>query len=92
MPGVSPRRTAHEDGDVARDLGSNLRFFGHTVAKYYVNGVVRHAPNAEDIALEYATSDGTKSALGLTPDHGADRTAARSRRELCTCVTVTGRR
>ena len=42
-PQMSVLATMHcnEDGDVARDLGSNLRFFGYTVAKYYVNGVVR---------------------------------------------------
>jgi len=31
----------HDDGDVARELGSNLRYFGWTVAQYYVNGAVR---------------------------------------------------
>jgi alkanesulfonate monooxygenase SsuD/methylene tetrahydromethanopterin reductase-like flavin-dependent oxidoreductase (luciferase family) len=31
----------HEDGERARSLGANLRYFGFSVAKYYVNGVVR---------------------------------------------------
>ena len=55
-PQMSVLATMHcnEDGDVARDLGSNLRFFGYTVAKYYVNGVVR--PGRGDYMEEFERS------------------------------------
>jgi alkanesulfonate monooxygenase SsuD/methylene tetrahydromethanopterin reductase-like flavin-dependent oxidoreductase (luciferase family) len=63
----------HDDGDVARELGSNLRFFGYSVGKYYVTGAVQ--PGRGDSWAEFEAvrdaipdmGDSPTSAIG-TPD------------------------
>jgi alkanesulfonate monooxygenase SsuD/methylene tetrahydromethanopterin reductase-like flavin-dependent oxidoreductase (luciferase family) len=63
----------HDNGDVARDLGSNLRFFGYSVGKYYVTGAVQ--PGRGDSWGEFEAvrdaipdmGDSPTSAIG-TPD------------------------
>jgi len=55
----------HEDSDVARELGSNLRFFGYTVAKYYVNGVVR--PGRGDTWQEFEAIRNQLPDIGDSP-------------------------
>lgn len=63
----------HEDPDIARERGANLRFFGYSLAKYYLNGVVR--PGSGDSWAEFEAvrdelldmGDSPTSAIG-TPE------------------------
>jgi hypothetical protein len=58
----------HEDPETARELGANLRFFGYSVAKYYVNGVVR--PGRSNSWPEF------EAVRDLMPDMGDSPTSA----------------
>jgi alkanesulfonate monooxygenase SsuD/methylene tetrahydromethanopterin reductase-like flavin-dependent oxidoreductase (luciferase family) len=63
----------HKDADVARAQGSHLRFFGFTVAKYYLHGEVRPGRSTSWQEFEAVrdqmpdTSDSPTSAIG-TPE------------------------
>jgi alkanesulfonate monooxygenase SsuD/methylene tetrahydromethanopterin reductase-like flavin-dependent oxidoreductase (luciferase family) len=63
----------NRDGDVARIRGANLRFFGFTVAKYYLRGEVRPGRSTSWSEFEQVrdqmpdTSDSPTSAIG-TPE------------------------
>ncbi len=74
-PNISVLATlfCHEDPDIARERGSNLRFFGYSIAKYYLSGAVR--PGRGDSWAEFQAmrdrlpdmGDSPTSAIG-TPD------------------------
>ncbi|MFV0525098.1 MAG: LLM class flavin-dependent oxidoreductase [Acidimicrobiales bacterium] len=58
----------HDDGDVARRHGSNLRFFGFSISKYYLNGLVRPGRDSSWAEFEAARDD--------LPDLGDSPTSA----------------
>jgi len=58
----------HDDPAIARERGSNLRFFGYSIAKYYVSGVVR--PGRGDSWVEF------EAMRDKLPDMGDSLTSA----------------
>lgn len=74
-PNISVLAQMHcdKDADTARRQGANLRFFGFTVAKYYLHGEVRPGRSNSWQEFEHVrdqlpdTSDSPTSAIG-TPD------------------------
>jgi alkanesulfonate monooxygenase SsuD/methylene tetrahydromethanopterin reductase-like flavin-dependent oxidoreductase (luciferase family) len=63
----------HRDGDVAREIGTNLRFFGYSVARYYLSGAVKPGrgdawADFEEVKDQFPDmGDSPTSAIG-TPD------------------------